>query len=613
MKTPVSVKNRHWCFVSYYMLNHPEVLQRLFNCLFLLRRALRLLDIFGLWLIVVLTLNDTAFLLYLCDIQAADLQAAMLQHIILNLLIGSFFLCISQIQLVQIQLHLDMLLGVEFGQKYNRLHMGGAGEHVHRLGFAEGIAQGGKALYVPGQGGRVAGDVHNPLRGHGGNGVHHVLGQALPGRIHAHHVGLHAPGGQGAGGLARVAAEELGVGHPVAQGVLPGVLHRLGHHLGAEHPARLPGHHQADGADAAVQVQHGLRAGETGEIQGPAVEHLGLVGVDLVEGGHGQPEGKAAQGVLQSVPAPEGAVGVAQDDVVLLLIDPQHHARQPGLHVPQGLDQSLLLGHGFSVDQQAEQGLSRPVHPDVHMAHQPPAGFFVVGGDIVPLHPGHRGGPEPGGSLRLEQAVLHRDDLVGPLAVEARSGPLRPGLDRELDLVAVPAGVPGAVDDGHRHIQPGDALKAVLHPDALGLQLLGVVHVPELAAAALGVVDALGHDPGGGGLEHPHHPAEQAAPAHLLDAHVALLAPDAPLDKDHNPVQPGHARTVGGVPLDDEAAHVVYFYIAVEHSITKLSEFVTPSRPAGPRTGSGAPGRWGRRRRWGPGPGAGRKRPPRRR
>ena len=115
MKTPVSVKNRHWCFVSYYMLNHPEVLQRLFNCLFLLRRALRLLDIFGLWLIVVLTLNDTAFLLYLCDIQAADLQAAMLQHIILNLLIGSFFLCISQIQLVQNQLprckHSSTVLG----------------------------------------------------------------------------------------------------------------------------------------------------------------------------------------------------------------------------------------------------------------------------------------------------------------------------------------------------------------------------------------------------------------------------------------------------------------------------------------------------------------------
>ena len=64
------------------------------------------------------------FLLYLCDIQAADLQAAMLQHIILNLLIGSFFLYISQIQLVQIQLHLDMLLGIEFGQKYNRLYIG---------------------------------------------------------------------------------------------------------------------------------------------------------------------------------------------------------------------------------------------------------------------------------------------------------------------------------------------------------------------------------------------------------------------------------------------------------------------------------------------------------
>ena len=51
----------------------------------------------------------------------ADFQPCMFQHILSDFLIGSLALRRCQIQLVQIQLHLDMLLGVEFGQKYYRL------------------------------------------------------------------------------------------------------------------------------------------------------------------------------------------------------------------------------------------------------------------------------------------------------------------------------------------------------------------------------------------------------------------------------------------------------------------------------------------------------------
>lgn len=61
--------------------------------LFLLRRTLRLLGIFRLWLIIILTLNDTALLLHLCDIQAANLQDGMLQDIRFDLIIGCLFLC----------------------------------------------------------------------------------------------------------------------------------------------------------------------------------------------------------------------------------------------------------------------------------------------------------------------------------------------------------------------------------------------------------------------------------------------------------------------------------------------------------------------------------------
>ena len=68
--------------------NHSKMFQCLRNRSFLFRRALWLPDILGFRLIVVLTLDDTALLLYLCDIQAADFQAAVFQNIILDLPIG---------------------------------------------------------------------------------------------------------------------------------------------------------------------------------------------------------------------------------------------------------------------------------------------------------------------------------------------------------------------------------------------------------------------------------------------------------------------------------------------------------------------------------------------
>ena len=81
--------------------------QRLRNCLFLLRRALGLLDVFRLCLVVILTLDDAVLLLHLCDIQTADLQAAMLKNVILDLSIGcrsSFILH----QFLNVHINVDM-------------------------------------------------------------------------------------------------------------------------------------------------------------------------------------------------------------------------------------------------------------------------------------------------------------------------------------------------------------------------------------------------------------------------------------------------------------------------------------------------------------------------
>ena len=86
-------------FFKMIASDHPRIPQRFFDCLFPLRRTFGLLGILRLWLIVILPLNNSAFLLHLSEIQSADLKSGMLHHIIINLLIGSLFIRISQIQL----------------------------------------------------------------------------------------------------------------------------------------------------------------------------------------------------------------------------------------------------------------------------------------------------------------------------------------------------------------------------------------------------------------------------------------------------------------------------------------------------------------------------------
>ena len=64
------------------------MLQCFRNGSFLIRRALRLFSILGLGLVVILSLNNAVFLLYLRDIKTTNLQSAVFQNILLDLPIG---------------------------------------------------------------------------------------------------------------------------------------------------------------------------------------------------------------------------------------------------------------------------------------------------------------------------------------------------------------------------------------------------------------------------------------------------------------------------------------------------------------------------------------------
>ena len=99
------------------------MLQSLHNRILFLLRTLGLLRIFGLRLMVVLSLDDAVLLLHLCDIEVGDLELMMLPYILPNLVVSRLALRSSHIQFIHADVHFDMPLDIEFGQKEDRFHM----------------------------------------------------------------------------------------------------------------------------------------------------------------------------------------------------------------------------------------------------------------------------------------------------------------------------------------------------------------------------------------------------------------------------------------------------------------------------------------------------------
>ena len=83
------------------------MLQSLHNRILFLLRTLRLLCIFGLRLVVVLSYLQTAFLLDLRDIQGRNLQPSLFQHTGLDFRIGRTFLQSGGVHALQRELYTD--------------------------------------------------------------------------------------------------------------------------------------------------------------------------------------------------------------------------------------------------------------------------------------------------------------------------------------------------------------------------------------------------------------------------------------------------------------------------------------------------------------------------
>ena len=484
------------------------MLQCLHNRRFLLRRTLRHFRIFLLRQIIVLSHIQPALPLDLGNIQAGYLQTILLQHIRLDLVIGRLALRSSQIQLVQIQLHLDMLLGVEFGQKHYRLDVFGLGEHIQREDGAQLVIARDAALRVGGvpfeplrrfdegarqnaevarEGGRVAGD-HRHLRdARGEDGAQRAAVDAFAGRVDDEERLLRRDLLQQAGQLVfhfaadveQLALEAVGLDEAVGAG--GGFLH----HLDAVRLAHLAGEHGGEQPAAAVCVDDHLGAAVQREADGALVQLAADAAVDLHEGVGADLEVDAE--LVRGVPAlaVQQAEGVAVDAVAGARIDVLPEGEGLEFFAEQR-DEAVCLrerfGGGDGGDEEAAVDVA---HDDV--AEHPLAGALVVGAHAAGGHVAGEDGDDVLRPARVDGAAGDGHDAVAALGVEADdAAAVFVDADGDLEFVAVLELI--VAFDGERHLplDAGDLAEGVLHRLALEFELGAVADVLDLAAAAAG-------------------------------------------------------------------------------------------------------------------------------
>ena len=86
-------------------------------------RTLGLFGIFRFGLIIILSLDDAVLLLHLCDIEVGNPQLMMFPYMLPNLIVSCLAFRSSHIQLIHVNVHFNVPLDMEFGQKENGLAM----------------------------------------------------------------------------------------------------------------------------------------------------------------------------------------------------------------------------------------------------------------------------------------------------------------------------------------------------------------------------------------------------------------------------------------------------------------------------------------------------------
>ena len=204
----------------------------------------------------------------------------MLQHIVLNLGVGCPILKFGHIHIFQRELNPNLFrVDLALGKQDYRLHMKRSREEVIGLRLFEGIACAAQLGDIARERCRVAGNIDHARRLHLQDRVAGGLVQTLARRVHHEHINAAEPSGR----LSGIRAVKLHVLRPVASGIVLRVLDGLGHDLYADRMLCVRRKRERDGACAAVQVEHGLLAGQSGIVHRTRIQALSLRVIDLIE------------------------------------------------------------------------------------------------------------------------------------------------------------------------------------------------------------------------------------------------------------------------------------------------------------------------------------------
>ena len=345
------------------------------------------------------------------------------------------------------------------------------------------------------------------------------------------------------------------------------------------------GERERDRARAAVQVEHGLRAGQARVLDRAGVQPLGLRVVDLIERLGREQERVAAQAVLQHRLAPEHVRPVAQDHIVAALVVVDEDAGQRRRGCAQPFDQHVERGQLARRRDERELALAALfAHADVNMPHRAALRRVIIRRHVKFAHPLPHDGGDAVRGLGLDEAPLDRHDVVAVRPVKAGDdiAVLVPP-DRVLRLVAVMQRRFRARDaEQLRAVLLSDAGERVAHLFLLRAQFFLVGDVLIAAAAALVRRRAGGRDARRGRHDQLFQPPERDVLRHLHDAHVALVADRRARHEHRAALDLGEARAVRRVVRDLAAVNLVFLQIHVL-PLYFIPQDAFPGAPRSPR------------------------------
>lgn len=296
--------------------------------------------------------------------------------------------------------------------------MPGLGEEVYRgkaFGF---IAVAGEEGGVAGEGFGVAADVDDAARGHFGYSGDTFRRAACARRVEEYDVRVQALACGGGHPLGSVGANKFGVRKFIMPCVGGGVLDGVRVALHADDLPRVGRGAQADGADAAVGIDHGLFAGQLCGVQRGAVKHLGLLRVDLVKTAGRDGKLQPAQRVQHKTGAIEDLFAVAQHGAAECRVDILHDTDDPRRFFAQCRAEITAAGQLRPRRDQCDQHLPLAGAAQHHVAQKTGALVLIKGGVAAGAGGILHGGQCTVEHLVLQQAVGGRQHLVRALGIQ---------------------------------------------------------------------------------------------------------------------------------------------------------------------------------------------------